>query len=204
MSERGEPGIDSIPDEARRVLDFWFSAPGVTTHSVDRPEWFRKDAAFDASIRDSFGALIEQALRSELASWDAAPESALAQIILLDQFTRNAFRDTPRAFAGDPRALEAARAAVGSHQDEALEAVQRAFIYLPFEHAEGIAMQAESVRLYTRLAVSGPGHESALDFAQRHYTVIERFGRFPHRNRILGRHSTAEELEFLKQPGSGF
>ncbi|MEO7009847.1 MAG: DUF924 family protein, partial [Caldimonas sp.] len=131
-------------------------------------------------------------------------ESALAQIVVLDQFTRNCFRDTPRAFAGDARALAAARAMVGTRQDEAVPDLQRAFVYLPFEHAEGIEMQEESLRLYTRLAAVAPETTGSLDWAQRHHAVIQRFGRFPHRNAILGRHSTAEEIEYLKQPGSGF
>ena len=196
--------MDAIPDAARSVLDFWFGAPGSALHGTSRPEWFRKDAAFDDSIRSRFGATIEQALRGELESWSGATESALAQIVVLDQFTRNCFRDTPRAFAGDARALAAARAMVGTRQDEALPALQRAFVYLPFEHAEGIEMQEESLRLYSRLAAVAPETASSLDYAQRHHSVIQRFGRFPHRNAILGRRSTAEEIEFLKQPGSHF
>lgn len=193
-----------LPTEARRVLDFWFGPPGSPAHGTNRPEWFRKDAVFDASIHEAFGGLIEQGLRGELAAWSVAPHSALAEIIVLDQFTRNVFRGTPRAFAGDSRALAAARALVGAQQDEALAPVERSFVYLPFEHAEGMAMQEESVRLYTRLAAIAPQTEEALDYARRHLVIIERFGRFPHRNQILGRHSTAEELEFLQQPGSGF
>ena len=196
--------MDAIPDAARRVLDFWFGAPGSALHGTNRPEWFRKDAAFDEEIRSRFGATIEQALRGELEGWAGATESGLAQIVVLDQFTRNCFRDTPRAFAGDARALAAARAMVGTRQDEAVPALQRAFVYLPFEHAEGIEMQEESLRLYSRLAAVAPETASSLDYAQRHHAVIQRFGRFPHRNAILGRRSTAEEIEFLKQPGSHF
>ncbi|MGH8798572.1 MAG: DUF924 family protein, partial [Caldimonas sp.] len=106
--------------------------------------------------------------------------------------------------AGDARALAAARAMVGTRRDEALPPLQRAFVYLPFEHAEGIEMQEESLRLYTRLAAVAPETAGSLDYAQRHHAVIQRFGRFPHRNASLGRHSTAEEIEFLKQPGSRF
>ncbi len=190
--------------DAQEVLDFWFGAPGSPVHGTIRVEWFRKDSAFDASIRVRFGALIERGLRGELEAWAEAPESALAQVIVLDQFTRNAFRDTPRAFAGDPRALAAAGAMVGARQDEALPPVQRSFVYLPFEHAEGIAMQEESLRLFTRLVAVAPEMASALDWAQRHHAIVQRFGRFPHRNRILGRQSTTQELEFLKEPGSGF
>jgi len=193
-----------LPPDAEAVLDFWFGAMESPTYGSNRVEWFRKDAAFDASIRDRFGALIERALRGELEDWASAPRGALAQVIVLDQFTRNVFRGTPRAFAGDARALQAARAIVGARQDEALPAFQRAFAYLPFEHAEGIEIQHECVRLYTRLAALDPQQESGLDYAERHRAIIERFGRFPHRNGILGRQSMPEEIEFLKTPGSGF
>jgi uncharacterized protein (DUF924 family) len=194
----------SLPPEARDVLDFWFGDPTSSTYGSSRVEWFRKDPAFDASIRDRFGALIERGLRGELEAWAATPLGALAQVIVLDQFTRNVFRETPRAFAGDARALNAARAMVGSRQDEELPPFQRAFVYLPFEHAEGIDMQHEAVRLYTRLVALDPAQASGLDYAERHRDIIERFGRFPHRNDILGRQSTPEEIEFLKTPSSGF
>jgi len=194
----------ALPADAEAVLDFWFGAPTSSGYGSNRPEWFRKDPAFDASIRDRFGPLIERALRGELEGWAGTPRGALAQVIVLDQFTRNVFRDTPRAFAGDARALQAARAMVGSRQDEALQPFERTFAYLPLEHAEGIEMQQESVRLYTRLAALDPGQASGLDYAERHRVIIERFGRFPHRNAILGRQSTPEEIEFLKTPGSGF
>ena len=196
--------LQPIPAEAATVLDFWFGAPDTTGFGTDRPEWWRKDPAFDAEIRERFGASIERALRGELDAWASRAESALAQILLLDQLTRNAFRDTPRAFAGDARALDAARAMVGTQQDLALPPSQRRFVYLPFEHAEGSAMQAESVRLFARLAESEPAQAEALDYARRHQAIVDRFGRFPHRNAILGRRSTAEEIDFLKQPGSSF
>jgi uncharacterized protein (DUF924 family) len=194
----------ALPADAEALLDFWFGAPTSSGYGSNRSEWFRKDPAFDASIRDRFGPLIERALRGELEDWAGTSRGALAQVIVLDQFTRNVFRDTPRAFAGDARALQAARAMVGSRQDEALPPFERTFAYLPFEHAEGLAMQQESVRLYARLAALDPGQASGLDYAQRHRVIIERFGRFPHRNAVLGRQSTPEEIEFLKTPGSGF
>ncbi len=189
---------------ARAVLDFWFAAQGEPEHGAVRELWFRKSEATDRQIAERFGPLIEQALRGELEAWAADPHSALAQIVLLDQFTRNTFRDTPRAFAGDKRALAAAMAMVGSRQDEKLLPVQRVFVYLPFEHAEGIVMQEEALRLFTRLVAEAPGLQNMLDYAQRHHDVVQRFGRFPHRNEILGRQSTAEEVEFLRQPGSRF
>jgi uncharacterized protein (DUF924 family) len=194
----------ALPADAEALLDFWFGAPTSSGYGSNRSEWFRKDPTFDASIRDRFGPLIERALRGELEDCAGTSRGALAQVIVLDQFTRNVFRDTPRAFAGDARALQAARAMVGSRQDEALPPFERTFAYLPFEHAEGLAMQQESVRLYARLAALDPGQASGLDYAQRHRVIIERFGRFPHRNAVLGRQSTPEEIEFLKTPGSGF
>ena len=189
---------------AQAVLDFWFGAAGGPEHGTVRDLWFRKSDATDRQITERFGPLIEQALRGELEAWAAEPHSALAQIVLLDQFTRNSFRDTPRSFAGDKRALAAAMAMVGSRHDEKLLPVQRVFVYLPFEHAEGIGMQEEALRLYKRLVAEAPELQNMLDYAQRHHDVVQRFGRFPHRNAILGRQSTAEEIEFLKQPGSRF
>ena len=194
----------TLPSDASDVLDFWFGAPGDAVHGTARELWFRKSEATDRAIAQRFAALIEQALRGELSAWSAEPHSALAQIVLLDQFTRNTFRDTARAFAGDSRALAAASAMVGTRQDEALLPVQRSFVYLPFEHSESTAMQTESLRLVTRLVAAAPEQASALDYAQRHHAIVARFGRFPHRNAQLGRQSTAEELAFLEQPGSRF
>ena len=195
---------DAAASEADAVLDFWFGAPESAGFGSARKAWFTKDAAFDAQVRERFGALVERALRGELDAWAEAPRSALAQILLLDQFTRNAFRGTSRSFAGDARALAAASRIVGSRQDEALPPFMRGFVYLPFEHAEGMAMQDEAIRLFNRLASEAPEHADMLDYAHRHRAVIERFGRFPHRNEILGRQSTAEEIAFVQQPGSGF
>lgn len=193
-----------IEAEARAVLDFWFAPPGDPAHGTLRPMWFQKSDATDRDIAERFGPLIERALRGELIGWAAEPDSALAHILLLDQFTRNTLRDTPRAFAGDARALRAATAMVGARHDEALPPEQRAFVYMPFEHAEGIAMQDEAVRLFTRLAAQAPQMADMLAYAHKHRDVVLRFGRFPHRNDILGRQSTAQELAFLREPGSRF
>lgn len=190
--------------DADDVLDFWFGVPGSDEFGSARKVWFAKDDSVDDRIRTRFGTLVERALRGELADWADQPRSALAQILLLDQFTRNAFRGTARSFAGDRRALAAASRMVGTRQDESLPAFMRGFVYLPFEHAEGLAMQDEAIRLFTRLASDAPAHADMLDYAHRHRAVIERFGRFPHRNEALGRRSTAEEIAYLQQPGSGF
>ena len=191
-------------NDAQAVLDFWFAAEDDAEHGAVRDLWFRKSDETDRQIAERFGPLIEQALRGELEAWATEPQTALAQIVLLDQFTRNSFRDTPRAFAGDKRALAAAMAMVGARHDEKLLPVQRVFVYLPFEHAEGIVMQQEALRLFTRLVAEAPELQNMLDYAQRHHDVVQRFGRFPHRNAILGRQSTADEIEFLRQPGARF
>jgi uncharacterized protein (DUF924 family) len=192
---------------AQSVLDFWFGPADDPGHTSTRPQWFRKDADFDAQIVQRFGALIEQALQSGLEEWRAppvAPLPTLASVIVLDQFTRNAFRGTARAFAGDPVALRAARALVDTGLDRELTGIQRQFAYLPFEHAEDRALQRRSVELFSQLGRDEPALAGLLEWAQRHHDIVERFGRFPHRNVLLGRISSAEEIEFLKQPGSGF
>ena len=186
------------------VLDFWFGAPGSAEHGSQLKAWFVKDAAFDRQVAERFGATIERALRGELDAWAATPEGALARIVVLDQLTRNAFRGAPRAYAGDAQALAAASALVGSRRDELLSPLERAFAYLPFEHAEGMAMQDEAVRLFTRLVTAAPELQSMLHYARKHREAIERFGRFPHRNAILGRRSTAEEQDFIDTPGTAF
>jgi len=185
------------------VLDFWFLTPEHADHGTSRPEWFRKDTAFDEAIRTQFGATLETALAGGFREWDTDLHGALARIIVLDQFTRNAFRDTRRAFAGDALAQEAALAMLESGRDRLLHPLERWFVYLPLEHAEDLALQESSVGLFSALA-KDEGMGDILQYATRHRDIIARFGRFPHRNRILGRVSTPDEVEFLKQPGSGF
>jgi uncharacterized protein (DUF924 family) len=192
-----------VPD-APAVLDFWFrpDADGKW-RTTERAGWFRKDDAFDATIRDRFGELIARALAGGLGEWCTAPPGALARVLVLDQFTRNAFRGTPQAFAGDARALATARAALDQGFDAVLAPVERWFLYMPFEHAEDLGDQARAVALFTALAEQ-TGLDGPLDWAKRHEAVIRRFGRFPHRNAILGRASTPEEEAFLRTPGSSF
>ncbi len=186
--------------QTRAILDFWFLPAGAY-----RPEWFRKDEAFDAAIRQRFAADVEAALKGTLSA-ATSDEGQLARIILLDQFTRNMFRGTPRAFAGDAQALAIAESLVAAGRDKNLDPWQRWFAYLPFEHAESLLEQERSVALFAALAREAqlPAFDSALDYAVRHREVIVRFGRFPHRNAVLGRASTAEESAFLAQPGSSF
>jgi uncharacterized protein (DUF924 family) len=193
-----------IEVQAQAVLDFWFGPPDDPLHRAPRDKWFVKDPAFDAECGRLFGALIEQALAGGLAHWGVTPHEALAQIVVLDQLTRNVFRGSARAFAGDARALAAARTLVAGGGDRQLTGVQRQFAYLPFEHAEDLSMQREALRLFAQLERDEPALAGLLQWAQRHHDIVERFGRFPHRNAALGRASTAEELAFLQQPGSGF
>jgi uncharacterized protein (DUF924 family) len=187
------------------VLDFWFGAPSSPTFGQPRREWFVKNDDFDHTIRTRFGATITQALAGGLREWDAqGPQGVLARILVLDQFTRNAHRNTPLSFAGDALALAAARALVDSGADKQLPPQLRAFAYMPFEHAEDAYMQERAVELFGVLAAEHPGFDEMLDYAHRHRGVIARFGRFPHRNEILGRASTPDEVDFLRQPGSRF
>lgn len=188
------------PDD---ILDFWFGAHGGDEFGKARPCWFRKDAAFDALVGERFGATIAAALGGRLDAWRASPMAALARVIVLDQFTRNAFRDRPEAFSGDALALDGAREIIARRWDGQYVSVQRWFCYLPFEHSENIDDQRESLRLFGQLR-DDPQTGGTLEWAQRHHDVIARFGRFPHRNAILGRASTPEEIAFLAQPGSSF
>jgi uncharacterized protein (DUF924 family) len=191
--------------KAQDVLDFWFLKSGDSGHGQPRAEWFRKDEAFDRAIRERFALEIEQAVAGGLREWDTlGPRGMLARILVLDQFTRNTGRDTPDAFAGDALALAAAQHLVDSGAHLALSPLERWFAYMPFEHAEDARMQEQAVQLFTALADGHPAFDGALDYAHRHRGVIARFGRFPHRNAILGRASTPEELDYLAQPGSGF
>ncbi len=191
------------------MLDFWFGAPGTPEHGQPRAVWFKKSAAFDADIRARFLALYEQAARGEKADWAGDAHGTLALILVLDQFPRNLFREGPdlstaaRAYATDAQALALARGLVARGADRELAPLERWFAYLPFEHAETMEAQREALRLFTQLKEEA-GLAEPLVWAQKHYDVIARFGRFPHRNGVLDRASTDAEAEFLKQPGSRF
>jgi uncharacterized protein (DUF924 family) len=179
---------------ASDVLRFWFG--GDADYGVDHKRWFQKDPAFDAEVRARF--LDVHAALSRTGEWLGAPRECLARIVVLDQFPRNMFRGTPPAFATDALALAAARHAIASGYDRDWLRVEKIFAYLPFEHSESAADQERACELMRPLG------EEQYDYALRHRVIIERFGRFPHRNAILGRTSTPEEVEFLEQPGSGF
>ncbi len=177
---------------ATDILHFWFEELTDKQH-------FAKDAALDELIRTRFGATLDAAARCELFSWRATAEGALAEIIVLDQFSRNVFRDTPRAFAQDALALALAQMMVDNGQDQLLPTAQRRFAYMPYMHSESTLIHAQAAQLFTQ-----PGLENALDFELRHQAIIARFGRYPHRNAVLGRASNAEELAFLSEAGSSF
>ena len=176
----------------RAVLDFWF-------HSEHQPLWFAKSEPFDQQIRQQFGQLHAQAAQAELWSWRREPEGRLAEIIVLDQFSRNLFRDQAAAFAQDSLALVLAQEAISLKLDAQLSPEQRSFLYMPFMHSESKLIHEFALKLFQRL-----GNPVNLDFEKQHKAIIERFGRYPHRNEVLGRRSTPEELEFLTQPGSSF
>ena len=178
--------------QAQDILNFWFDE---LTHK----QHFAKDAALDEMIRTRFGATLEAAARCELCAWRATSEGRLAEIIVLDQFSRNVHRDTPGAFAQDSLALVLAQELLAGGHDQRLSAHQRSFAYMPYMHSESLQIHAQASMLFAQ-----PGLESNLDFELRHKAIIERFGRYPHRNLILGRHSTAEELAFLTEAGSSF
>jgi uncharacterized protein (DUF924 family) len=202
------------PSDVETVLAFWFppgAEPQIAAQPTDvrspefpqRREWFHKDPSFDAQIRERFGESIAQAVAGGLGGWTAAPRGALARVLLLDQFTRNAYRDTPAAFSGDARARATADEAIARGFDRELTPVERWFLYMPFQHSESLEDQQRSLTLFRALA-SDTGLASPLEWAERHAEVIRLFGRFPHRNAILGRPSSREELEFLRSPGSRF
>lgn len=186
----------TTPDE---VLDFWFGARNAPEFGASRDWWFRKSDATDAAIRSRFGADVEAALAGERDGWAASPRGALALILLLDQFTRNIFRESARAFAGDAQALSLARSLVDRGDNLKLAPVERWFSTMPFEHSEQLLDQYEALHLFEALAPLGL--PDALKWARLHFDVIKRFGRFPHRNAILGRESTPEEIEYLKRHG---
>lgn len=193
------------------ILAFWFGDKDddVACAAEQAQLWWSKNADTDAAIGVRFGALIDAASEGQLGDWGEYPVSALARMILVDQFRRNVYRGTAQAFSVDAQAQRWCLEGLARGQDQELPAIQRLFFYLPLEHAEDLALQEHGVALFEKLLNDVPeAHRETfggfLDFARRHRDVIKRFGRFPHRNEILGRESTPEELAFLEQPGSSF
>ncbi len=176
----------------QQVLTFWF-------HETDPKAWWASDPAFDAQIKHRFGDLLTQAAQGELYAWRQSAQGRLAEIIVLDQFSRNVYRDTPAAFAQDPMALALAQEAVAAGVHAQLPEMERVFLLLPYMHSESKLIHAQAELLFRDFAPA-----NNYEFERKHKAIIDRFGRYPHRNAIVGRASTAEEVEFLKQPGSRF
>ena len=174
------------------VLKFWFE-------EIEPAQWWKKDEKFDSTVRARFSEIHHAAARCELHEWRRNARGRLAEIIVLDQFSRNMFRGSPLSFAFDPLALALAQEAVSIGSDRDLNQAEKSFLYMPYMHSESLKIHDMAVDLFS--ANCSP---KSLDFELRHKTIIERFGRYPHRNVILGRESTREEIEFLKEPGSSF
>ena len=178
--------------DATDVCDFWFQ-------EIDPKKWWVKSHDFDELVRHRFSDVHARAVYCELFPWRETPAGRLAEIIVLDQFSRNIYRDRPESFANDALALALSQAAIDSGADKALKAKEKSFLYMPFMHSESLHIHKTAVQLFDQ-----EGLEDYYNFELKHVAIIERFGRYPHRNGILGRDSTPEELEYLRQPGSGF
>jgi len=176
----------------QEILDFWFE-------QTEPAQWWKKDDAFDALLRERFSELHTRASQCELYEWRKEPAGRLAEIIILDQFSRNMFRDSAKAFASDAMSLTLSQEAIANGADQVLTPLQRSFLYMPFMHSESLKIHEVAVDLFRK-----NGIQNNLDFEISHKKIIEQFGRYPHRNEVLGRESTAEEIEFLSQPGSSF
>ena len=176
----------------QEILTFWFE-------EIQPAQWWKKDDRFDVLLLERFSNVYTRTCSCELFEWRRQPEGRLAEIIVLDQFSRNMFRGTPRAFAMDSMALTLSQEAIACGADQHLSPVQRSFLYMPYMHSESLLIHEIAVDLYRQNGVQGN-----LDFELKHKRIIEKFGRYPHRNDILGRQSSAEEIEFLSQPDSGF
>lgn len=174
------------------ILNFWF-------HEINPSQWWKKDECFDHLIEQRFSAIHARVGRCELFEWRQTAQGRLAEIIVLDQFSRNMFRGSPEAFAYDPLALALAQEAVAAHADKHLDIAQRSFLFMPYMHSESPAIHSIAMQLFMNKC-----SPESFEFEKRHQQIIARFGRYPHRNNVLGRTSTAEEIEFLKQPGSSF
>lgn len=199
-------GDPSAPSEQQAILDFWFGPPGNpdSSYAERRRMWFGKDEAVDTLIRQKFEEIYTKASSGDYKSWQSSSKGCLALAIVLDQFPRNMFRGNQKSFETDPQALKITQKALAQGFDRELLPVQRLFLYLPLEHSENRDHQQQAVTLFQALADEHQEFNDTYVYALKHQAVIERFGRFPHRNEILSRPSTPEELEFLQQPGSSF
>lgn len=198
-------------DKKDEILLYWFGNidKNQTSDLAKQKMWFTKSENTDQEIKKNFAEDVINANNGNYDSWKQDADSSMALVILLDQFTRNIYRNTPESFSGDPKALNIAIESINNGFDKMFHPIKRFFFYMPFEHSEDIEMQKQSLKLFNKLMHDSPDELKSTmsgfkDYAQKHYDVIERFGRFPHRNKILGRESTIEEIEFLKQPNSSF
>ena len=196
---------------AEDILSFWFSPKDASGLVADEQvaRWWQKNPTFDRDLAARFEVDYDAIVAAERGAWLNAPQSLLAYVLVLDQFARNMFRGTPRMFAADAQALAAAKKGLEDGSDDALTVEERMFLYLPFMHSEALADQQRCVALFSELRDSQSGAlrarlDNNVSFAERHRNIVARFGRFPHRNEILGRESSADELAFLEEPGSGF
>jgi uncharacterized protein (DUF924 family) len=199
--------VENINPTARKILDFWFGDLDENGQVAEeqRKRWFKKDPEFDQTLIELFGDTHRRAMRDEFEAWADSPRERLALIILLDQFSRNMFRDSANMFAADPKALALAKDGIAKGHDRMVVVGQRSFFYLPLMHSEDLQDQERCVELMGQLSTDqGKEDDSSVRYAIRHRDIIARFGRFPHRNQTLGRESTAAEIEFLKAPGSSF
>lgn len=206
LSPVSDLGADLIVLEQKKVLEFWFGTPDSPelTYAERKKLWFGKDEATDQRIYQLFINTYEQVIAGDYKIWQSSPDGCLALILVLDQFPRNMFRGQAKAFASDVQALKITQLALAQGFDRELLPVQRLFLYLPLEHSENRDHQAQAVTLFQALADEHEEFKDSHVYALKHQAVIERFGRFPHRNEIVGRSSTPEEIEFLKEPGSSF
>jgi len=194
-------GNNALPPRAQALIEFWFGPPGDPERETHRDIWFKSTAEHDALLERLFLADYEQAARGALAAWESAPESALALLLLLDQIPRNVFRGTPRAYATDAAARAAADRAMAKGFDATVPPAWRKFFYMPLHHSENADDQRRSIELMQAVP-NDPARADNIRYAGRYLDIIERFGRFPHRNAVLGRVSTPEEIAFLKEPES--
>jgi uncharacterized protein (DUF924 family) len=193
------------------ILNFWFGQALIDANALAHREqvWFRADPEFDREVKEKFGTDLESAINSDLSSWKNSPRARLAGIVLLDQFSRNVYRGTSKAFAGDRAALDLCMEGLARSEDQDLHPIERTFFYMPMQHSEQLAIQEQSVRKFAELLSHSPNEirtylQSSLQFAIEHRDIVKRFGRFPHRNKILGRQSTPEEQEFLRTEGKRY
>jgi len=206
------PFLRAFNPRQKEILEFWFGKTAEEQSTARNELWFTDSKKYDGEIKERFGRDVEEALKGGYKGWEGQAEGTLSLLLLLDQFTRQIYRGTPQAFSGDPQALRLCLQGLDASQDAALPFLQRVFFYMPLMHSEDPLVQERSVQAFTALKDQALAQDHPLlptlqynvKFAHDHKNIVDRFGRFPHRNQILGRESTEEEKEFLTLPGSSF